>query len=134
MSVLWIVHISYAAISLVYFVPDKQERNGQLHQNLTVNRCKTLIHFKCNKVQKWVVVYVLCLVHFFLYMNWFVYVFMLGICLIEHVWFQVFAIKTYFFYLFLCLHLFRINNVQVVVIAVIAAHKQPSNYTLSLFI
>lgn len=41
---------------------------------------------------------------------------------------------------FVCLHLFRINNMQVVVIAVIVAHKQPTDYynalsiSLSLFI
>lgn len=36
--------------------------------------------------------------------------------------------KNSFPFVCLCLHLFRINNMQVVVIAVIVAHKQPSDY------
>lgn len=37
--------------TLVYFVPDKHEKRPT-SSKLTVNRCKTLIHIKCNKVQQ----------------------------------------------------------------------------------
>lgn len=129
---LWIVYIIIIIVyslytMLVYFVPDKHEKRPT-SSKLTVNRCKTLIHFKCigNKVQENIFSFIFSVLYIFIVWvqyNW-ACVKTSSVCHRNEKKNSRFCV---------CI-LFRINNMQVVVIGVIVAHKQPSDYALSLFI
>lgn len=118
----------------VYFVPDKHEKtanfikiNSQPLQNINSLQMQ-------QSAAKWVFfVYALCMLlcqciqilcaSVSVAYKWAEHVILYNFKCLPSKW-----EKNSFPFVCLCLHLFRINNMQVVVIAVIVAHKQPSDY------